>query len=102
MQREEDDGGSKGLAAFDLRSQIVERCDIYTAKAEAFAREMENCAPEFFARVGQRCDHERAGPEGDGSLWFLIKASAGNAAIVVCGGGKMQTEVGSYVPNLVG
>ena len=88
----EDDAGGEGLAALDLRGEIVERRDIDAAQAEAFGRKMENRAPEFFARVGQRRDHERARTKGADGLRFLIKACTGHDAIVVCGGGKLQTE----------
>ena len=89
---EKDDAGSEGLAALDLRGQIVEGRDIDTADAEAFGRKVENRAPEFFARVGQRRDHERALTERADGLGFLIKAGAGHDSIVVCGGWKLQTE----------
>src|SRR5208283_5171338 len=89
----EDDAGGERFAALDLRGEIVERRDIDAAQAEALAGKMEDRAPEFFAWVGQRRDHERALTKGADSLRFLIKASAGHHAIVVCGGGKLQTEV---------
>src|ERR1700675_276159 len=54
---------------------------------------MENRAPEFFARIRQSRDHERAGTKWADSLGVLIKASAGHGSIVVCGAGKMQTEL---------
>jgi len=82
----EDDAGGERLAAFDLRGQIVERRDIDTAQTKAFGRKMENRAPEFFARVRQRRDHERAGTKWAGGLGFLIKAGAGHYSIVVCMG----------------
>src|SRR5208282_2293 len=50
----EDNAGGEGLAVLNLRCQIVERRDIDAAQADAFARKMENRAPEFLARVGQR------------------------------------------------
>jgi len=83
MHGEEDDARGEGLAALDLRSEIVERRDVDSAQAEAFGGKMENRAPEFFARVGQGRDYERAGTEGADGLRFLIKASAGHDAIVV-------------------
>ena len=92
MHGEKDDAGGEGFAALDLRGQILEGRDIDTAQAKAFGRKMENRAPEFFARVGQGRDHERARTEGADGLRFLIKASAGHDAIVVCGGQKLQTE----------
>src|SRR6202521_4614819 len=54
---------------------------------------MENRAPEFFARVRQCGDDEGAGAEWADGLRVLIKASAGHGSIVVCGAGKMQTEL---------
>ena len=89
-----DDAGSEGLAAFDLRGQIVEGCDIDTADAKAFGCKVENRAPEFFARVRQCRDHERALTERADGLGFLIKASTGHDAIVVCRGQKLQMEAG--------
>ena len=83
---EKDDAGGEGFAAFDLRRQIFEGRDIDTAQAEAFGRKVENRAPEFFARVRQCRDHERTLTEGADSLRFLVKASAGHDAIVVCVG----------------
>jgi len=64
MHRKKDDAGSEWLAVLDLGSKFVEAGDIDAAQAEAFAGEMEDRAPEFFARVGQRRDHKRAGTEG--------------------------------------
>jgi len=61
---EKDDAGSEWLAVLDLGSKFVEAGDIDAAQAEAFAGEMEDRAPEFFARVGQRRDHKRAGRKG--------------------------------------
>src|ERR1700677_795813 len=87
----EDDAGGEGLAVFNLRGEIVERCDIDTAQAEAVGRKMENRSPELFARVVQCRDDERAGTKGADGLGVLIKAGAGHDVIVVCGGGKMQT-----------
>ena len=91
---EKDDARGEGFAALDLRGQIVEGCDIDTADAKAFGRKVENRSPEFFAGVGQRRDHERALTEGADGLRFLIKASAGHDAIVVCWGQKLQMEAG--------
>src|ERR1700680_2670579 len=54
---------------------------------------MENRAPEFFAGVRQRRDHERAGTKWADSLGVLIKASAGHGSIVVWEGGKLQTDL---------
>lgn len=54
---EEHDAGSKGLAVFDDRDQIFERCQLDTAKAEAFRRKRQDRSPEFFSRVAQ-CGHD--------------------------------------------
>src|SRR6202040_1593022 len=86
-------------AVLDLRGQIVERCHIDAAQAKAFARKMENRAPDFFARVGQGRDHESAGTEWADSLRVLIKASAGHGSIVVCEAGKLQTGLVWYPSN---
>ena len=53
---------------------------------------MENRAPEFLARIGQSRNHERARTKGADGLRVLIKACTGHDAIVVCRGGKLQTE----------
>jgi len=48
---EKDHAGGEGVAVLDLRSKVIEGCDVDAAQTEAFSGEMEDRAPEFFARI---------------------------------------------------
>jgi len=80
---EENDSGGEGLSILDLQSKVVERRNIDAAQADAFSGKLEDRSPEFFARIRQRRNYERAGAKWDGSLGFLVEACTRHVAIVV-------------------
>lgn|ERR1700721_1256608 len=90
MHGEEHYTGGEGLAVANLGGEVVEGREIDAAQAETDGGEVEDRAPEFFARIGERGDDESSGTKRSGGLGSLIKASSGHDAIVVCGGGKLQ------------
>jgi len=88
----EEDAGSERLAVADLDDEIVERGKVDAAQAEADRREMENCTPEFFARIAERGDDEGAGAEGTGGL--MVGCHGFVTGIVLFDGREMQMEGG--------
>src|ERR1700722_18243296 len=53
--------GGKWLAILDQRDQVVKRCQLHAAKAQAFRRERKDGAPKLLPRISQSHEHHDAG-----------------------------------------